>query len=74
MEIEQDFTVRLQAIVNDQKLSKDEKIEALESLYDHVRDEQPGASHTPLIDDGALHDSVQQIRKALRDLGADPRQ
>lgn len=72
MEMEEDMTVRLQGIVNDKKLTKSEKIEALQGLYHHAIGEKPGAEKSPALDDDALNLTLQHIEKALSELGAAP--
>lgn len=72
MEMEEDMTVRLQAIVNDKKLTRPEKIEALQGLYHHALEEKPGAEKSPVVDDHALSVSLRHIEKALAEFGAFP--
>lgn len=72
MEMEEDMTVRLQAIVNDKKLTKPEKIKALQGLYDHAKEQKPGAEKSPVVDNHGLSVSLRHIEKALAEFGASP--
>lgn len=72
METANDLPTRVQDIVTDENLTKDEKVEALTGLYDHARGEQRAASESPMIDDDGLNDTLRSIEKALAELGAEP--
>ncbi|THF49767.1 hypothetical protein E6C51_12345 [Allorhizobium terrae] len=60
----------MQDLLNDENLTRGEKIEALKGLYEHGRAEQRTASESPMIDDDGLNDTLRNIEKALADLGA----
>jgi hypothetical protein len=72
METANDLTIRVQDLVNDENLTKGEKIKALYGLYDHARAEQRAASESPMIDDDGLNDSLSNIEKALAEFGEQP--
>lgn len=72
MEMEEDMTVRLQGIVNDKKLTKPEKIKALQGLYHHAVGEKRGADKSPALDEQAMNLALRHIEKALVEFGAAP--
>lgn len=72
METANDLTTRVQDIVNDENLTRGEKVEALTGLYDHARAEQRAASESPMIDDDGLNDTLRNIEKALAEFGEKP--
>jgi hypothetical protein len=69
MEMQEDMTIRVQAIVNDQKLTRAEKIKALQGLYVYTRAEKPGAAQSPIVDVHSLNETLLHIETALADLG-----
>jgi hypothetical protein len=70
VEMEEDMTIRLQVIVNDAKLTREEKIKALQGLYSYAIAEQPGAADSPILDGDALAETLQHIERALQDFDA----
>jgi len=61
--------MKVQFILDDKSLDKDEKIEALLEIESEARALQRAASESPMVDDDGWEAALRDVRKALDDLG-----
>ena len=65
--------MKVQEIVQDESLSREEKIARLEEIEDHARALQRTASESPMNADDGSEADLRSVRLALAKLGADER-
>lgn len=61
--------MKVQHILDDKSLGKDEKIEALLKIEAEARDLQRAASESPMVEDDGWDGALRLVRKALDTLG-----
>jgi hypothetical protein len=61
--------MRIQHIVDDKSLHKDEKISALLEIESEARALQRAASESPMVNDDGWDGALRDVRKALDKLG-----
>ncbi|MGC4025017.1 MAG: hypothetical protein QM744_07585 [Mesorhizobium sp.] len=61
--------MKVQHILDDKSLDRDEKIEALLEIESEARALQRAASESPMVDDDGWDGALRDVRKALDKLG-----
>lgn len=64
------ITGQIRDLMQNDAKSQDEKIEAIQELYEYARAEQRTASESMMVDDDGLNDAMRDAEKALAELGA----